>query len=127
MVETSVIAPDISELRKIANDYIKYSANVRSYKVWLDGVKVTPGSNDAAKQLQSLFNKKMENYSSFLKDLDFGTYNLGVQLLKVADRYETAKNLTEDDVKRLDELVDFLKSVFPGLDSTLTKPELDDQ
>ncbi len=115
MAEKKVVAPNTADLRTIANSYITQATSLDGLKTQLDLAWVTPGSFDVAKNLQSRFNTTKTDYQSFLDNLRFGTDQLGRQLLKVADRYDSAEDLNKDDAGRLAELIDSMKTKFPDI------------
>jgi hypothetical protein len=119
MAETKVVAPDTANLRTIAQIYQDQAKTLRVLKAELDVAWVTPGSTETAGLLQTAFNNVKTSYQTFLDTLMYGTDQLGRQLVKVADRYDSAENLNADDAGRLAELIDSLKTKFPGINGVI--------
>lgn len=113
---------DTASLRKTGGEFIELSQILLGIENNLGLLKITPGSFPIAKQLQQLFLEKKEDFGDNIKLLRGFFYDAGLQMYKIADRYDDGAYDNEDDIKVLDEFIDGIKTILPGVEKVIPIP-----
>lgn len=116
---TTVVAPDVATLRRIAQSYGDRAAELSHVIVALNIMKITPGSFDMANQITTIFETGRTNLVKFFTDLKWAMAELGRQLITIADKYKNAEDLNQDDAGKVAELIAAFQEKYPDIASTV--------
>jgi|SRR4051812_1922906 hypothetical protein len=116
MAADTVVAPDVTTLRNIANNYLQRAGDLRKLVVTVDMATIAPGSFQMANELKTMWDQRKTEFKGFLNDLADAMELLGRQLLTIADRYATTDDVNKDDAQRVAELIQAFHDKYPGVD-----------